>query len=345
MSLSTKKAEEEDISQSDGALEEVNSHIKDVFDILKRETLKVRKEREAFDAVAKKLKHVHFNKTLKLNVGGQLFSTSLETMKKDPGSMLHAMFSGRFDTKPAEDGSYFIDRDGTHFRYILNYLRTGQLVVPEDKIVRKELLTEAEFYQVQGIIDELKPCPFEGSSILSTEQRQTLTDWLKGTLTSSSHNYALIYRASRNGWGAANFHSCCDRKGPTVTVVKSGNYIFGGYTEQHWESTSSAFKRAPNSFMFSLVNPSGLKPTKMPLIPGKEGSAILCNSSYGPVFGSNNSSGYYDLLVGGSPNQSSGCTSNLNNSYRCPEGQNVTTFLAGNYAFALNEIEVFALEK
>ena len=45
-----------------------------------------------------------------------------------PGSMLHAMFSGRFDTKPSEDGSYFIDRDGTHFLYILNYLRTGQLI-------------------------------------------------------------------------------------------------------------------------------------------------------------------------------------------------------------------------
>ena len=70
--------------------------------------------------------------------------------------MLHAMFSGRFDTKPSEDGSYFIDRDGTHFRYILNYLRTGQLIVPEDEIVRKELLAEAEFYQVQGIIKALK---------------------------------------------------------------------------------------------------------------------------------------------------------------------------------------------
>ena len=149
--------------------------------------------------------------------------------------MLHAMFSGRFDSKPAEDGSYFIDRDGTHFRYILNYLRTGQLVVPEDKIIRRELLTEAEFYQIQGIIDEMKACPFEGSTILSTEQRQTLMGWLKGTLTSASHNYALVYRASRDGWAAANFHSCCDRKGPTVTVVKSGNYIFGGYTEQHWE--------------------------------------------------------------------------------------------------------------
>ena len=153
--------------------------------------------------------------------------------------MLHAMFSGRFDTKPAEDGSYFIDRDGTHFRYILNYLRTGQLVVPEDKIVRRELLTEAEFYQIQGIIDELKAWPFEGSTILSTEQRQTLTGWLSGTLTSASHNYTLIYRASRNGWAASNFHSCCDRKGPTVMVVKSGNNIFGGYTEQQWECKST----------------------------------------------------------------------------------------------------------
>jgi len=41
---------------------------------------------EAFNALAKKLEHVHFSKTLKLNVGGQLFTTSLDTMKKDPGN-------------------------------------------------------------------------------------------------------------------------------------------------------------------------------------------------------------------------------------------------------------------
>ena len=153
-----------------------------------------------------------------------------------PGSMLHAMFSGRFDTKANEDGSYFLDRDGTHFRYILNYLRTGQLVVPEDNTVRRELLTEAEFYQVQGIINELKARPFKDSVILSSDQQQTLINWLKETLTSASCDYALKYRASRNGWAAANFHSCCDNKGPTVTVVKCGNYILGGYTNQSWES-------------------------------------------------------------------------------------------------------------
>ena len=159
--------------------------------------------------------------------------------------MLHAMFSGKFDSKPSEDGSYFIDRDGTHFRYILNYLRTGQLVVPEDNTVRRELLTEAEFYQVEGIIDELKARPFKDSMILSSDQQQTLIKWLKKTLSSASCDYALMYRASRDGWAAANFHSCCDNKGPTVTVVKSGNYIFGGYTSQSWENTGGTiFKRS-----------------------------------------------------------------------------------------------------
>ena len=72
--------------------------------------------------------------------------------------MLHAMFSERW-TPPNEDGSYFIDRDGTHFRYILNCLRTEKPIVPEDKIVREELLAEAEFYQVEGIIKALKERP------------------------------------------------------------------------------------------------------------------------------------------------------------------------------------------
>jgi len=156
-----------------------------------------------------------------------------------PGSMLHAMFSGRFDTKASEDGSYFIDRDGTHFRYILNYLRTGQLIVPKDEITREELLAEAEFYQVEGIIKALKISCFKDSVILSSDQREPLVKWLKESqaITNFSAD-KLLYRASRDGWAAANFHSCCDNKGPTVTVIKSGNYIFGGYTEQHWDGKS-----------------------------------------------------------------------------------------------------------
>ena len=52
---------------------------------MKRETNKLRKEKEAFDEVAKKLEHVHFSEMLKLNVGGHMFTSSLQTMIKDPG--------------------------------------------------------------------------------------------------------------------------------------------------------------------------------------------------------------------------------------------------------------------
>ena len=165
-----------------------------------------------------------------------------------PGSMLQAMFSGRFDTKPGEDGSYFIDRDGTHFRYILNYLRNGQLIVPKEEMlrIREELLAEAEFYQVEGIIEQLKAkaiSMFKDSMILSSDQRETLVNWLKESQAITNDSDKLLYRASRDGWAASNFHSCCDNKGPTVTVVKNGNYIFGGYTEENWQGRSCLFHK------------------------------------------------------------------------------------------------------
>ena len=90
MSSSRKsKKEGSDTSPSDEALEEVNNHIKEAFEILKRETKKVRMEKEALDEAAKKLEHVHFSSMLKLNVGGHLFSTSLSTLNKDPGMFLN----------------------------------------------------------------------------------------------------------------------------------------------------------------------------------------------------------------------------------------------------------------
>ena len=60
---------------------------------------------------------VHFPGTIRLDVGGKIYKTTLDTLRKDPDSMLYAMFSGRFELKADErDGTYFIDRDGKLFR-------------------------------------------------------------------------------------------------------------------------------------------------------------------------------------------------------------------------------------
>ena len=133
--------------QRDQALTDAENHIKEACEILKREANRVRQEQESIDAMSKKLDQVHFSSTVKLNVGGQHFVTSVQTLRKDPNSMLAAMFSGKFATKPSEDGSFFIDRDGTHFRFILNYLRDGELILPEGATFFRELRKEAEFYQ------------------------------------------------------------------------------------------------------------------------------------------------------------------------------------------------------
>ena len=89
-----------------------------------------------------------FKQRVKLNVGGSKFETTLSTLTRYPESMLGAMFSGRHELPPDEEGRVFIDRDGTHFRVILNFLRTGCLDVPHSDQAAKELKRELEYYQL-----------------------------------------------------------------------------------------------------------------------------------------------------------------------------------------------------
>lgn len=168
--------------------------------------------------------------SVKLNVGGHLFTTSLQTLTKDPKSRLAAMIAGGY----AENGTLFFDRDGKHFRFILNYLRNGELVLPDGEKSVKELETEAQFYQIEGILIRLSLF----SEILTNEEHITLLlSWLPfHDAGMKRHPLRLLYRASRDGFAAECFHSRCDNKGPTLTIVKSGKNVFGGFTEQSWKS-------------------------------------------------------------------------------------------------------------
>ena len=243
--------------QRSQAFTDAAKYFKEACEIFQREATRLREEQESIDAMSKKLDQVHFSSTVKLNVGGQHFTTSVQTLTKDPNSMLAAMFSGRFDMKPSEDGSFFIDRDGTHFRFILNFLRTGKLTLPEGATCTKELEEEAEFYQIHGLIDALRPAkltvkacmpdePFRESTILTNvDHRKILKGWLPEVLVGE---WRLLFRASRDGFAASAFHSKCDNKGPTVTVVKSGANIFGGFTEKPWTSP-----RKGRKFLLQLI--------------------------------------------------------------------------------------------
>ena len=91
---------------------------------------------------------------IKLNIGGNYFTTSRATLCADKDSMLGVMFSGIHHVTKCDDGAYFIDADGTHFRYILNFLRgkikdTSQL--PTDLLILHQMKVEANYFQVKGL--------------------------------------------------------------------------------------------------------------------------------------------------------------------------------------------------
>ncbi len=78
---------------------------------------------------------------LKVNVGGQIFTTTLKTLTKVEGSYLARLFTGKANICLDRNGVPFIDRDGEYFDYVLDYLRDGQITLPKDEgVVKKAIL-------------------------------------------------------------------------------------------------------------------------------------------------------------------------------------------------------------
>ncbi|XP_037675928.1 BTB/POZ domain-containing protein KCTD15 isoform X2 [Choloepus didactylus] len=84
------------------------------------------------------------NAPVHIDVGGHMYTSSLATLTKYPDSRISRLFNG---TEPIVLDSlkqhYFIDRDGEIFRYVLSFLRTSKLLLPDDfKFAGGEMLIQ-----------------------------------------------------------------------------------------------------------------------------------------------------------------------------------------------------------
>jgi hypothetical protein len=152
------------------------------------------------------------------------------------------------------------------------------------------------------------------SNIISSKvDKEKITEWLASAGKTSEPK--LLYRASRDGWSASDFHRMCDGKGATVTVVKSSDgYIFGGYTNVAWEE-KGRYKSSAESFLFSLKDKAGIGP-------------ILWKRSC-------------DLCVASNANANTCSYCNVGNAYQRPSNTTPTYFLTGSRHFTVSDYEVF----
>ena len=83
-----------------------------------------------------------------------------------------------------------------------------------------------------------------------------LISYLDPVLSSASHSdFVRCWHAKTDGSAASTFHSNCDGKGPTVTIIQSGDYIFGGYTDVSWYSSIIMSALAADIFQLNHFSP------------------------------------------------------------------------------------------
>ncbi|XP_072301802.1 BTB/POZ domain-containing protein KCTD16b [Eucyclogobius newberryi] len=112
-------------------------------------------------ATTKEMVHNSFPDVVELNVGGQVYYTRHSTLVGTPNSLLGKLFSTKKDATNdlARDpkGRYFIDRDGFLFRYVLDFLRDKQVVLPDHFPEKGRLRKEAEYFQLPDLVKLLSP--------------------------------------------------------------------------------------------------------------------------------------------------------------------------------------------
>lgn len=86
------------------------------------------------------------------NVAGNRFTTTKETILREPASRLALIARGVLPVNRDDTGAIFLDRDAKHFQLVLNYLRDGWCSLPKSQDERRELLQEIRYYQVNQLL-------------------------------------------------------------------------------------------------------------------------------------------------------------------------------------------------
>jgi hypothetical protein len=173
--------------------------------------------------------------------------------------------------------------------------------------------------------------------------------------------WQLLWRGSRDGFGAGDFHNRCDGHANTVTLIETaasehdaGGFVLGGFATVEWDSTSNwKSDGSLKSFLFTLKNPHNIPARKFALMADQKDVAIFCDSERGPCFGEDmavadncnaNTDSYTSLgWAYGNCNANTESRTNFGDAYANDTGRDGRTVFTGSRTFKVKEIEVFEI--
>ena len=165
------------------------------------------------------------------------------------------------------------------------------------------------------------------SQIVKEEELYLIDEGIKKNFNKKIKKYKLLYRASRDGFEAKDFHSKCDNNSFTVTFVKTkGGKRFGGFTDATWES-KYCYKQGSKGFIFSFDN-NEIYYNKDSLYN------IQCDSDYGPTFGEK------DFYISNNCNKNNKSSEHSDQSYETNGREHVLT---GASNFYVENYEVYKI--
>ena len=166
--------------------------------------------------------------------------------------------------------------------------------------------------------------------LLNGEEKKMVCDWILKQMKSEGKKIEmkLLYKLSNNGDSASTFHSLCNNKGYTLSLIRNTKgYRCGGFVSKSWSSCGN-YVSDPNAFLFSLEY-------KEQYFTNEGNNAFYDISSYGPIFGNG-----HDLCIYDSCSQNTSSYCNFPYAYT---GTKARCLSGGLYNFKINEIEVYQI--
>ena len=87
--------------------------------------------------------------------------------------------------------------------------------------------------------------------MVKLNEKKMINEWIAPYMEKNI-TYELLFKTSIDGDSSTTFHNKCNKKGPTITFIKTtAGKRFGGFTMVSWESIGN-YKKDNDAFIFSL---------------------------------------------------------------------------------------------